>query len=323
MPGIVTNPETGEVRAVIDPSAPSPDAPTPAEPAPAGAPDATDPAQSPWLLLSPEFAAARYEEIRAASLADPLHPLRDDRSPDHERAIAEYLGLQERMAGRNPDDPGDPSNKVIGEQMAHTSILRPPGADALSPAPRPELPQDSGMQWDEPALREGEGEAHACGLPSHTVMTVTADLAAAVEQAEARGAGWSAELGAVELVRRHGAEGADRMADRARIAYELILELDAPRLVQRARELGRDHGDDPNVIAAFAALYTEIINAPPSSRLEALLLRRTERAMQAEAKARAEAETIRRAHDAEGDEARAASLAGVALAHRRWGKSEP
>lgn len=62
-----------------------------------------------------------------------------------------------------------------------------------------------------------EVDAHACGLPSHVVMTLTADLATAVEAAVERGAVWSPETGAAELIRRHGVERAQHIADQARI----------------------------------------------------------------------------------------------------------
>ncbi len=305
MPGIVSDPTTGEVRAVIDPTAPSPAEPKPAEPT----------RESPDILTEPQpgSPAAAHAALEAM-LADKTHPAWDLSHPMHAEAQKQYLDLV--MAERG-EDAADPTvNKVIGE-VFEGGRLRPPGAAALSPAPRPVLPE--GHAWDEGALVLGEIEAHACGLAPHVVMQTTDELATVIES----GVEWSPELGEAELVRRHGREGAQQMADRARMAYETIIESEHPLLVQRVKELARDYGSDPNVVAIFAGLYREITSAPMTPKLEALLLRRTERAMQAEAKARATGEQIRREHDAEGDEARAASLAGVALAHRRWSRSEP
>jgi hypothetical protein len=297
----------------------------PAPPAPEKPKDAAGSAAPP---LKPGWPALdtleQIEAFRAGIPGDPYHPAHGDFE------LMDYVARREwELSGKPVNAAGQPIDPETGEpgerEVFANGQLRAKDADALSPAMRPALPEGSGMQWDEAALQAAETEAHACGLPSHTVMTVTAELTTAVEQAEARGVEWSAELGGAELVRRHGREGAQELADRARIAYQTIVELEteAPRLVHRVRELGRDWGDDPNVTETFAAILTEIQNAAPSARLEALLLRRTERAMRAEAKANAEAEQIRREQDAEGDEAAAARMAGVALAHRRWGRTEP
>jgi hypothetical protein len=264
-----------------------------------------------------QFGREEHERIRVAALADPTHPLNDERHPDHVATREKYLRLGMMADGKDYDNPEH--NRVLGE--LHDGKIRELGADALSPAPRPVLPD--GHEWDEGALVLGETEAHACGLPPHVVMQTTEGLARAIEAAEARGVEWTPELGEAELVRRFGREGAQRMADHARIAYETILESEHPLLVQRVKELARDYGDDPNVVAIFASLYTEITNAPMTPRLEAFLLRRSERVMRAAAKAKDEAEPMRRQEAAEGDEALAASLAATALAHRRWGRTEP
>jgi hypothetical protein len=286
-------------------------------PQPAGDTDAPDPDKSPWLLLSPEFAGARYDEIRTAAVADPLHPLRDDRSPDHERAVAEYLGLQERMAGRNPDDPANPSNRVIGEQMAHTSILRPPGADALSPAPRPELPE--GHAWDEAALVEAEQEAQAMDLPPHLVMTATDELAAMVEQEEQRGAGWIFEDGMAELTRWFGTEGAARVAANAQWALEAVAGSERSRLRQGILALADGRPNDPHLIRTLGVtLYEAFRSAPPSERLAALLERREHRLAQREAAARHAASLARAMGEEEADAVSEDALGQIWARHRRW-----
>jgi hypothetical protein len=84
--------------------------------------------------------------------------------------------------------------------------MRAPGTDALSPAPRPNLPD--GFAFDEPALVQAESEAHAMGARPSFVMEVTDALAEIAEQAELRGVGWTEAAATAELERRYGRDGA-------------------------------------------------------------------------------------------------------------------
>jgi hypothetical protein len=81
--------------------------------------------------------------------------------------------------------------------------------DALSPAPRPLLPD--GHQWDEGALVLAEIEAHAMDARPSLVMEITDALAGVLEQAEHRGVGWSSDDAKAELARHHGPDGAARV----------------------------------------------------------------------------------------------------------------
>jgi hypothetical protein len=272
MPGIVTNSETGEVRAVIDPSAPAPVEPTPTAPTPDAPGTLTAPAPG-----SPAAARAEFTRLRQDILDDLHHPFNDPTHPLHEAAQRDYLRLGMLADGKDFDDPED--NKVIGE-VFEGGRMRPPGADALSPGPRPALPE--GFEFDEGALVLGEIQAHAMGARPSLVMEITDALAGVAEQAEARGVGWAPQDAEAELGRRFGSDGAARVIDNAKVAYQTLLESDQPLLVQRVRELGEGWGDDPGVIALFGTLvYEALREGPMTPAKEALLLRRAEREMQA------------------------------------------
>jgi hypothetical protein len=247
---------------------------------------------APAPSLSPEAAKMRYGEILAASLSDPWHPLNNENSPDHARAVEEWLAVQERMAGRDAADPEQ--NPVIGELF--NGKIRAPGTDALSPAQRPALPE--GHAFDEGALREAESAAHALGSRPSLVMEITDALASVVEQADARGVDWALDDAEAELVRRHGREGAVRVIENAKVAYQTLLALEQPRLVARVRELGEGWGDDPGVLTLFGTVLFEALREGPiTPAKEALLLRRAEREMREDAAGHARA--AKAAKDAE------------------------
>jgi hypothetical protein len=232
-----------------------------------------------------QFGREEYERIRVAALADPLHPLNDARHPDHEATVEKYLRLGMMADGKDYDD--EEANPVLGEVFEGGQI-RELGADALSPAPRPALPE--GFAFDEGALVLAETEAHAMGAPPALIMTVTDSLREVAEQAEARGVGWAPEDAEAELARRHGREGAARVVENARVAYQTLLESQHPLIVQRVRELGEGWGDDPGVITLFGTvLYEALRQGPITPAKEALLLRRAERERQADAAGRARA----------------------------------
>jgi hypothetical protein len=122
-------------------------------------PKPTEPAERPeGFRDTSQFGREEYECIRIAALADPTHPLNDERHPAHQTTLEKYLRLGMMADGKDYDDPEE--NEVIGELFAGGQI-RPPGADALSPAPRPALPE--GFAFDEGALVLAETEAHAMG----------------------------------------------------------------------------------------------------------------------------------------------------------------
>ena len=191
-PGGYFNQETGEMRDlyadVPDASAPPLDAAAGATPPPR--PSAAPAPRAPAWTIPPNLTAVdakrEHDRLRAEWIADPLHVLGDDRHREHAQALAYYLALGDLAAGRDPAEGAE----VLGEVFANGQI-RAPGADALSPAPRPTLPE--GHEWDEGALVLGETEAHAMGMPPHLVMTVTDELATMIEQEEHRGAGWGRE----------------------------------------------------------------------------------------------------------------------------------
>ena len=93
--------------------------------------------------------------------------------------------------------------------------------DALSLAPRPLLPD--GYQWDEGALVLAGSKRTRWARPS-LVMEITDALAGVLEQAEHRGVGWSSDDAKAELARHHGPDGAARVIENARFAYETLLE---------------------------------------------------------------------------------------------------
>jgi hypothetical protein len=283
---------------VADHVAPTPDERKPAEPTKPAAPSEAPPLKPGWPVLD---TLEKIDAFRAGIPGDPYHPARTD--PE----LMEYCVVQEwRLSGQGTGEPA-----VLGE-LFEGGRMRPPGADALSPAPRPVLPE--GNAWDERALVLGEIEAHACGLAPHVVMQTTDDLARVIEA----GVEWSAELGEAELIRRHGRDGAERMADRARQAYEIIVESEHPLLVRRVKELARDYGDDPNVVAIFAALYEQIRSAPPSPKLMALLERREHRLAQVDAAAHARRAKAQQAEEAASTAARDDALDQIGAQHRRW-----
>jgi hypothetical protein len=299
-----------------DPSMSKPDEPTPT-PTPATAAPARAPA---WTIPPPTTALdakREHDRLRAEWLADPSHLLGDDRHREHAAALAYYSALGELADGRDPVEGAE----VLGEVFANGQI-RALGADALSPAPRPNLPE--GFEFDEAALVLAETEAYAMGVRPSFIMEVTDALAEIAEQAEARGVGWTERDAQAELERRHGRAGAVRVASNARLAYETLLESEHPLLVQRVRELGEEWGDDPRVITLFGTLvYNALSEGPLTPAKEALILRRAEKQAKAEAAGRARVAEARQDEDAEGDAARAASMTATAIAHRRWGKSEP
>jgi hypothetical protein len=262
------------------PAAPSPDERKPTESTPP-APPASAPAAG---RLTPAAIAAMTAEQRDAWLEasrearkDPLHPINDERHPEHAAALAEFEAVVM----------GPADNPVLGE-LFEGGQIRPPGADALSPAPRPALPE--GFEFDEGALVLAETEAHAMGAPPALIMEITDSLREVAEQAEARGVGWAPEDAEAELARRHGREGAVRVAENARLAYQTLLESEHPLIVQRVRELGAGWGDDPGVITLFGTvLYEALREGPITPAKEALLVRRAEREMQQDAAGRARA----------------------------------
>jgi hypothetical protein len=301
------------------PDVPDPDVPSPDEPRPSAPPPSSPPTSTPGVgRLTAATIGAMTAEQREAWLEgnrqqrkDPLHPINDDRHPEHAAALAEFEAV---IMG-----PAD--NPVLGEVFANGQI-RPLDASALSPAPRPALPD--GYAFDEPALVLAETEAHAMGARPSLIMEITDALAEIVEQAEHRGVGWSEADAAAELQRRYGRDGAARLADNARFAYQTLLESEHPLLVQRVRELGEAWGDDPGVIALFGTLvYQALTEGDVTPAKEALILRRAEKLAKAEAEGRARAAKTREDQDAEDDEARAAAMTYVAVAHRRWGRVEP
>ena len=210
------NVETGELRDpdlytdVPDASAPSLDDVTGATlpPRPSAAPAPRAPAWTIPPTMTAVDAKREHDRLRAEWIADPQHVLGDERHREHAQAVAHYLALGELAAGRDPADGAE----VLGEVFANGQI-RAPGADALSPAPRPQLPE--GHAWDESALRAAETEAHAMGMPSHFVMTVTDELATMIEQEGHRRAGWGCEDGLAELTRWYGTERAARVVANA------------------------------------------------------------------------------------------------------------
>jgi hypothetical protein len=123
-------------------------------------------------------------------------------------------------------------------------------------------------------------------------------------------------------VRRYGRDGAQQKADHARIAYQVILESEAPRVVESVKALGKDWGNDPRVIEAFAAIFEAVQSAPMTPKLEALFLRRDARLRTAEDAARAEGAKIRQQEAAAAAEASAEFMTATAATHRRWGKSD-
>ena len=241
---------------------------------------------------------------------DERHPINDDRHPEHAAALAEFEAVI--MGGRD--------NPVIGE-LFDGGQIRAPGADALSPSPRPTLPE--GHEFDEGALVLAEIAAHAMGVRPSFIMEVTDRLAEVIEQTEQRGGGWAEADATAELARRHGRDGAARLMDNARLAYETLLESEHPLVVQRVRELGERLGNDPGIVTLFGTLVYEALsegNITPAK--EALILRRAAKGAKAEAAGRARAAQAQREAEAEGDEARAASMEVTAQAHSRWGKTE-
>jgi hypothetical protein len=84
------------------------------------------------------------------------------------------------------------------------------------------------------------------------------------------------------------------------------------------KELARDYGDDPNVVAIFAALYEQIRSAPPSPKLMALLERREHRLAQVDAAAHARRAKAQQAEEAASTAARDDALDQIGAQHRRW-----
>ena len=102
----------------------------------------------------------------------------------------------------------------------------------------------------------------------------------------------------------------------------MILESEAPRVVESVKALGKDWGNDPRVIEAFAAIFEAVQSAPMTPKLEALFLRRDARLRTAEDAARAEGAKIRQQEAAAAAEASAEFMTATAATHRRWGKSD-
>jgi hypothetical protein len=267
------------------------------------------------MRLDPLAARAELEAMRA----DTTHPAWDVSHPAHELGEERYLALIMLERGLDPRDPEQ--NPVIGE-LFDGGQIRAPGADALSPSPRPNLPE--GYAFDEGALVLAEIQAHAMGARPSLIMEITDALAEVIEQTEARGGGWAEADGRAELVRRHGQDGAARLIDNAKVAYQTLLEAEHPLVVQRVRELGEVWGDDPGVITLFGTLIFDALSeGPVTPAKEALILRRTEKQAKAEAAGRARAAHAEREAEAEGDEARAGFMDATAARHARWGKQEP
>jgi len=315
------NTATGEMRDADlytdapDPNGPSPDAPMPAAPTrPSEAP-----ARAPAWTIPPTLTAVEakreYDRLRAEWIADPAHLLGDDRHREHAAALAYYHALGDLADGRDPAE----GEQVLGEVFANGQI-RALGADALSPAPRPALPE--GFEFDEGALVLAETEAHTMGVRPSFIMEITDALAEIAEQAEQRGVGWTAADTTAELERLHGRDRAARMIDNAKVAYETLLESAQPLLVQRVRELGEAWGDDPGVITLFGTLvYQALTEGDVTPAKEALILRRAEKQAKAEAAGRARAAKTRQDQAAEDDEARGVLLSDVEERHSRWRKS--
>jgi hypothetical protein len=106
------------------------------------------------------------------------------------------------------------------------------------------------------------------------------------------------------------------------VVLEILSESDHDALAQGVKRLAAERGNDPNVVEAFAALMGHLESATPTPRLEALLLRRAERSMNADAEVRARAAKVQQDQAAEDEAALADAMTGVADRHRRWGRSE-
>lgn len=298
---------------VTDHIAPSPDDRTPVEPKPTDAGptitrERTVQETVSITAMAPEDALAEYDRLHAAWGKDPA--LGDDRTPEGQAFLARLEALMMRGKGLTPEE-----NRVLLE--GHGWRSREPGAQALSPAPRPVLPE--GHAFDEAALVLGETEAHAMNLAPHLVMTVTDELAGMVEQEEHRGAGWGYEDGMAELTRRFGSEGAARVAANAQWALEALAASEHALIGQRVAELAEGRPNDPHLIAILGVtIYEAIRNAPPSERLAALLGRREEQLARRDATGRHAASVARATEESEADAASNDALGQIGAQHRRW-----
>ena len=243
--------------------------------------------------------------FRAAIAKDLWHPARRDDE------LMDYRVTQEwRLSGKE----GGP--EVVAEVFP-TAKSRAPGMDALSPAARPLLPE--GHQWDEGALVLAEIEAHAIGARPSLIMEVTDALAGVMEQAADRGVGWSEADAKAELTRRHGQDGAARVIENARFAYDTLLESEQPLLARRVRELAEAWGDDPGVITLFGTtLYEALRDGPITPTKEVWFLRAEARRAKADAAKQASAAEARRAEEAEAVAASDKAFDQTAAQHRRW-----
>ena len=117
----------------------------------------------------------RTDSTRSWDLSHPAHELGEER----------YLALIMLERGLDPRDPEQ--NPVLGEVFAGGRFARS-SAEALSPSPRPNLPE--GYAFDEPALVLAEIIAHQMGLRPSFIMEVTDALAEVAEQTESARGGW-------------------------------------------------------------------------------------------------------------------------------------
>lgn len=151
--------------------------------------------------------------------------------------------------------------------------------------------------WTTPSGNSVEVYLEMGAQPS-LVMEITDALAGVLEPAEHRGVGWSPDDAKAELARHHGHDGAARVIENARFAYDTLLESEQPLLVRRVRELAAAWGDDTGVITLFGTLvYDALRDGPIPAAKERLLLRAEARRANADAVRQASTAEARRAEE--------------------------
>jgi hypothetical protein len=269
------------------------------------------PAVVPIATLAPEAALAEYDRLHAMWGQDPA--LGDDRTPEGQEFLARLEALILRSKGLTPEE-----NKVIG--TAHGWRLKPP--DAELPDEYAENPEH-GVVADRPeqdAVRsvarnlEGGPEVYRDFMNQAVHLRATAPALDDVTRHQEYTAKWPT------LAER---QAIDERLDNLHAALDRLLAEQGIRPAQRERwldELVRIEDLGVKGIEYLLGPFQQSLWDRMPAFADAYATVQGE-AYDTEQQRLAQAEQARQAEQAEADEAAAARMAGVALAHRRWGKT--
>jgi hypothetical protein len=170
-----------------------------------------------------EAALARIEEIRAAAIENPTHPLVNARHPNHDATMAEYLALHGFVAGEKTSaadgEPVDATDPRPSDDPEEAAI----GLTAPEPRNPQAIEQHFALQG---VTLEGEDLTFARGVSAATPPPLVGDVVDLIRDADsmvepARTERWSEELAWTELERRHGSK-AEEIVERATVAWEQL-----------------------------------------------------------------------------------------------------